>query len=66
MWCLEIKLGHNQVDKAAENLLKIKMNLDQTDHKKSPTVLCMICGFAEYAYKRPDGVFVIPINSLRH
>lgn len=62
----EIKLGYNQVDKAAENLLKIKMNLDQTNHKKSPTVLCVICGLGEYAYKRPDGVFVIPINSLKH
>ena len=62
----EIKLGHNQVDKAAENLLKIKMNLDQMNHKNSPTVLCVICGLGEYAYKRPDGVFVIPINSLKH
>ncbi len=62
----EIKLGHNQVDKAAENLLKIKMNLDQLNNKQSPTVLCVICGLGEYAYKRPDGVFVIPINSLKH
>lgn len=62
----EIKLGHHQVDKAAENLLKIKMNLDQTNHKQSPTVLCVICGLGEYAYKRPDGVFVIPIHSLKH
>lgn len=62
----EIKLGHNQVDKAAENLLKIKMNLDELNNKQSPTVLCVICGLGEYAYKRPDGVFVIPINSLKH
>lgn len=62
----EIKLGHNQVDRAAENLLKIKMNLDQTNNKHSPTVLCVIFGLGEYAYKRPDGVFVIPINSLKH
>jgi len=62
----EIKLGHNQVDKAAENLLKIKTNFDQINNKQSPTVLCVICGLGEYAYKRPDGVFVIPINSLKH
>lgn len=61
----EIKLGHNQVDKAAENLLKIKMNLDQLNNKQSPTVLCVICGLGEYAYKRPDGVFVVPIGCLR-
>jgi predicted AAA+ superfamily ATPase len=61
----EIKLGHNQVDKASENLLKIKMNLDQMNHEKSPTVLCVICGLGEYAYKRPDGVFVVPIGCLR-
>lgn len=61
----EIKLGHNQVDKASENLLKIKMNFDQMNHEKSPTVLCVICGLGEYAYKRPDGVFVVPIGCLR-
>lgn len=61
----EIKLGHNQVDKAAENLLKIKMNLDQLNNKQSPTVLCVICGLGEYAYKRLDGVFVVPIGCLR-
>lgn len=61
----EIKLGHNQVDKVSENLLKIKKNLDQMDHKESPTVLCVICGLCEYAYKRPNGVFVVPIGCLR-
>lgn len=61
----EIKLGHNQVDKASENLLKIKMNFDRINPKKSPTVLCVICGLGEYAYKRPDGVFVVPIGCLR-
>lgn len=62
----EIKLGHNQVDRASEHLLKIKKNLNQMNPKKSPTVLCVISGLGEYAYKRPDGVFVVPIGCLKN
>ena len=62
----EIKLGHNQVDKAAENLIKIKMHFEDSNNRQTPRILCVICGLGEYAYKRPDGVFVIPINALRH
>lgn len=62
----EIKLGHNQVDKAAENLLKIKKNFDETNPTKSPIVLCVICGLADYAYRRVDGVFVVPITMLKN
>ena len=62
----EIKLGHNQVDEAAENLLKIKKNFDESNPQKSPTVLCVVCGLAEYAYKRNDGVYVVPITALKN
>jgi uncharacterized protein len=62
----EIKLGHNQVDKAAENLMKIKMHFENSNNKQSPKVLCIICGMGEYAYQRSDGVYVIPIHALKH
>ena len=32
---------------------------------KAPDVLCVICGMSNIAYKRPDGVFVVPITALR-
>ena len=58
----EIKLGAGQIDSAAENLLRI--NRFFTDEGCPPSVLCVVCGMTTYAYRRPDGVFVVPITSL--
>ena len=33
---------------------------------KQPSLLCVICGMAEAAYKRPDGVYVVPITALKN
>ena len=65
-WCgIEIKLGANQIDDAAENLLKIKRDIESEEDGKAPVMLCVICGLANAAYQRPDGVFVVPITALR-
>lgn len=60
----EIKLGANQIDKAAENLLEIKEQIEN-DGGNPPSVLCVICGLSNAAYVRNDGVFVVPITALR-
>ena len=64
-WCaFEIKLGANQIDAAAENLLDIQRQF-QTDPKgRPPEILCVLCGLANAAYRRPDGVFVVPLTAL--
>ena len=55
-WCaFEIKLGANQIDTAAENLLKLK-----NDIKKEQG------GMSNAAYCRSDGVYVVPITALRN
>lgn len=65
-WCaFEIKLGANQIDKAAENLINIR-NAIASDGGKTPSVLCVICGLSNAAYKRPDGVYVVPITALKN
>ena len=65
-WCgFEIKLGSNQIDAAAENLLKIRKQIEGDPKGRPPAVLCVICGMANAAYQRPDGVFVVPITALR-
>ena len=28
-------------------------------------VLCVLCGMANAAYQRPDGVFVVPVTALK-
>ena len=56
----EIKLGANQIDAAAQSLLKI-----QAKFLKPASSLCVICGLSNAAYRRPDGVFVVPLTALR-
>lgn len=64
-WCgVEIKLGANQIDDAAANLLRINDSLAKTGGKPAAS-LCVICGLSNAAYMRPDGVYVVPITSLR-
>lgn len=65
-WCaFEIKLGANQIDKAAKNLIEIRNKIIE-EGGKAPSVLCVICGLSNAAYIRPDGVFVVPITSLKN
>jgi len=60
---VEIKLGGNEIDDAAENLLKFKGRVD-TDAVREPKFLMVLTGL-DYAYRRPDGVYVVPIGCLR-
>ena len=64
-WCaFEIKLGANQIDKAAESLLNLKKSIEE-EGGIAPSVLCVICGLSNAAYIRDDGVFVVPITALK-
>lgn len=56
----EIKLGANQIDASAQSLLKI-----QAKFLKPASSLCVICGLSNAAYRRPDGVYVVPLTALR-
>lgn len=65
-WCaFEIKLGVNAIDSAAKNLINISNSIKK-DNGKAPSVLCIICGMSNAAYKRPDGVYVVPITALKN
>ncbi len=59
---IEVKLGTGQIDAAAKSLLKL--NDFFAKEGKPPSFLCVVCGMAVYAYRRPDGVYVVPITSL--
>ena len=61
----EIKLGAHQIDAAAEGLLNIKKQFEDDPKGKPPAVLCVLCGMSNAAYRRPDGVFVVPITALK-
>lgn len=65
-WCaFEIKLGANQIDAAAKNLLDINQKI-KDENGKPASVLCVICGMSNAAYQRPDGVYVVPVTALKN
>lgn len=65
-WCaFEIKLGANQIDKAATELVALRNDIEKNGGV-TPSVLCVICGLSNAAYVRPDGVFVVPITALKN
>ncbi|GGI14083.1 ATPase AAA [Galliscardovia ingluviei] len=63
---IEIKVSHDKVDQAAENLLRLRRKL--VEHPKSqtrePEFLAVIIGVGKFAYQREDGVYVIPLGTL--
>lgn len=66
-WCgFEIKLGAGEIDTGAENLLKISHEFELDPKAKKPQSLCVICGMSNAAYRRPDGVYVVPITALKN
>lgn len=63
----EIKLGANQIEEAAANLVAMKEYMATRDSTtRVPDVLCVICGLSGIAYKREDGVYVVPLTSLKN
>ena len=58
---IEIKLGTDKIEEAAENLLKFNNSVE-----KKPKFLCIISGLHEAIIRRPDGIYVIPITALKN
>ena len=58
----EVKLGIGAVDDAADNLVQFAAKID-TDKMKPPAALTVITGNG-FAYRRSDGVNVVPLAAL--
>lgn len=62
---IEIKLGGDRLIKeGAETLLKLADKID-TKKMKKPSFLMVLSAAGDYAYRREDGVCVVPIGSLK-
>ena len=61
---IEVKLGSKEIEEAAEHLLELKAKVD-TKKMKEPSFL-MILTATEFAYRRKDGVLVVPIGFLKY
>lgn len=63
---IEIKLGGDDlIDEGAANLLKLKNKID-VSKMKAPAFLMVLIGVGKYAYRREDGVLVVPIGCLKN
>ena len=60
-----VSANKNQIDSAAENLIKISEQIREEPKGKPPVLLGVICGLSNASYQRPDGVYVIPITALK-
>ncbi len=67
---LEFKLGSNEIDEGAAHLCEIEELIKKYNLKEKqcplrlPDLKIVITG-TEYGYKRPDGVFVIPLACIK-
>ena len=62
---VEVKLGGDEwINEGADNLLNLSKRIDEEKMGK-PTFMMVLCGVAPYAYRREDGVFVVPVGCLK-
>lgn len=62
---IEIKLGGDKLIEEGAANLKVLSELIDTTKMKAPSFLMVLVGSAPYAYRREDGVYVVPIGCLR-
>jgi len=63
---IEIKLGGDSlIEEGAKNLLSLSGQID-TSRMRSPSFMMVLTGVGRYAYRRKDGVYVIPIGCLKN
>jgi len=60
---IEVKLGNKQIEEAAKNLLKLKEKVN-TNKMGEPSFLMVLTG-GQLAYRRSDGVLIVPIGCLK-
>lgn len=63
---IEIKLGGDRlIEEGSRNLKALSEKLD-TAKMKEPSFLMVLTGTGKYAYRRDDGIYVVPIGCLRN
>ena len=63
---IEIKLGGDTLIEEGANSLKAMLSKIDTDKMNLPAFLMVLTGTGDYAYRRKDGVLVVPIGCLRN
>ena len=63
---IEIKLGGDKLIEEGVATLKKLNSLIDTTKTKAPSFLMVLVGTAPYAYRREDGVYVVPVGCLKN
>lgn len=62
---IEIKLGGDTfIEEGAENLKNLASKIDTTK-MNPPSFLMVLTGVGDYAFRRKDGVYLVPIGCLK-
>ncbi len=60
---IEVKLGKKQIDDAAEKLLALKSRINEDKMGEASFLMVLTAG--QYAYRRTDGVLVVPVGCMK-
>ena len=60
---VEVKLGSSEIEEGAAHLIKLQKKID-TEKVGQPSFKMVLTG-GQFAYKRNDGVLVVPIGCLK-
>lgn len=62
---IEVKLGGDSLIETGANTLKQLADKIDTTKMRPPSFLMVLTGVGQYAYRRKDGVYVVPIGCLK-
>lgn len=63
---IEIKLGGDkQIEEGSSNLIKMRDKID-TEKMSHPSFMMILIAVGKFAYKRKDGVYVVPVTCLKN
>ena len=62
----EIKLGGQKlIEEGVENLKALEKKID-TSKMPGPSFMMIVVGIGDFAYRREDGIYIVPIGCLKH
>jgi hypothetical protein len=63
---VEIKLGGDKLIEEGASTLKVLRDKIDTTKMKAPSFLMVLTGTGDYAYRRDDGIYIVPIGCLKN
>ena len=60
---IEVKTGSKEIEEAADNLIQLSKDVDTS--KIGEPAFLMVLTAGQYAYRREDGVYIVPIGCLK-